>query len=510
MHLGDLAFRRSDLGDGADGVGRGCVLRRAVLHADQLLLFGRDLHIRLLLARSYFPASPVVDRDQFHVAIGRDAALVGLVPGMHRIDPVEDFSSGASGGRGACAPAVDYGAAEEGAGNGKNHDERFEFVHGQIPSAEFLEARHGQLQPHDFFVVHQLVIDGGHEVGEEREEIERSGAVCDERGFQRQLALRDHGLVVERDELARGDGGGVLLLDSRFERAADGVGAGFGFELGGLSLADGEILLLLVPGGELDVDAELPHRGHAALIEVAAGEGVVRELVFDGEIGFEAGAVDHAALAGEDGGVGLSGGEKLVEGDGDLSGGHLVRDLDVAAGWAVEEGEDGRLFRDSLLLEAHGLGFEDGVLRLGFEDVLLRGVAGSVARLGNAQDVGEDGLVFADVLGGDDGVVQLVVRLLEAGDDTKADGFVLPELGVSVGVGDGGAEFALAGEWHFLRDGDAEIAGGLASDAGEGPGSAVGGIAEGDGGVRERSGLGGTEAGGCGPLFGGDDLGIVS
>ena len=130
VDLGDLRLVEGDLGDGMDGVRGGCVLGRAVLDTDQLLLAGGDLNVRCCWrARTSLPRRRRPGRASYR---SRARCLGGRTCTRGAWGrPSRGLSSGASGARGACAPAVDYGAAEEGAGDRKNHDERFEFVHGQ-------------------------------------------------------------------------------------------------------------------------------------------------------------------------------------------------------------------------------------------------------------------------------------------------------------------------------------------------------------------------------------------
>ena len=119
VHLGDLGFVQRHARHGADGALHGLVLHRAVFHADQLLLFGRDLHA----AFGQLVGAPLVarllageDRDQFHVAIGRDAGDFALVPGMHRVHPVKRLAL--AGGRLGVPAAVPVAA-----GPGRGHEQ---------------------------------------------------------------------------------------------------------------------------------------------------------------------------------------------------------------------------------------------------------------------------------------------------------------------------------------------------------------------------------------------------
>ncbi len=92
VHLRDSGLVERDARHGAQRTRDTLVVRGAVLHADELLLFGRDLHSAFGQAIGLAVVARLVPGeygDQFHAAIGCDAGLVALVPGMHRVHPVE-------------------------------------------------------------------------------------------------------------------------------------------------------------------------------------------------------------------------------------------------------------------------------------------------------------------------------------------------------------------------------------------------------------------------------------
>ena len=130
VHFGDLGFVQRHARHGADGALHGLVLHRAVFHADELLLFGRDLHA----AFGQFVGAPLVarlfagvDRDQLHVAIGRDAGDLALVPGVHRVHPIERLAL--TGGRLGVPAAVTVAA-----GPGRGHENHYQqLFHNGIP-----------------------------------------------------------------------------------------------------------------------------------------------------------------------------------------------------------------------------------------------------------------------------------------------------------------------------------------------------------------------------------------
>ena len=97
-----------------------------------------------------------------------------------------------------------------------------------------------------------------------------------------------------------------------------------------------------------------------------------------------------------------------------FAGRHFVGHFDVPALRPVEQRIDLDLLGIALLLVAHQLRLEDGELRLRLEYVLLRGPAHRVARFGDPQDILQQFLVAVDESDAGVGVVQFVVRLLQA------------------------------------------------------------------------------------------------
>lgn len=96
--------------------------------------------------------------------------------------------------------------------------------------------------------------------------------------------------------------------------------------------------------------------------------------------------------------------------------------------------------------------------------------------------------------------------MFEAGDEGEFDLEVLLPGGFGVFGGEVAGKFTFAGEGDFLRDHEADVAGGFGAEGGAGPGAAVGIEAGGEDGVGEAGGLGGALAGGLVAFLGGEDF----
>ena len=151
----------------------------------------------------------------------------------------------------------------------------------------------------------------------------------------------------------------------------------------------------------------------------------------------------------------------------------------MAPPWrTVEQRVDLRLLADALLPVAQQLRFEDGVLRLRLEDVLLRRPAHRVPRLGNLQEVVQQFLVALHELLGNARVVQFVVRHLEAPHHVQPDAQVLLEFRVGLFARDLAAQFPLPWKRYFLRHHNAGVARSLAPDSGHRPRTSIRGVPE--------------------------------
>jgi hypothetical protein len=164
--------------------------------------------------------------------------------------------------------------------------------------------------------------------------------------------------------------------------------------------------------------------------------------------------------------------------------GHLaqfhVRRLRSRAHRPVQQRVDFDLLAALFLLVAQQLRLENGELRLRFEDILLRRAAHGIPGFGDPQDPLQQFLVARGVDNRLDGVVQFVVGLLQARDHVQPHREILLEFGVRLPGGDLAAQFLLAGEWHFLRDHDAGVAGDVAPQSRHGVRRAIGRVAQRD------------------------------
>ncbi|SPE30776.1 hypothetical protein SBA6_1320007 [Candidatus Sulfopaludibacter sp. SbA6] len=328
--------------------------------------------------------------------------------------------------------------------------------------------------------------------------------------FERELRFRDHRFLIQVDQLARRLGNGVLLADARLNRNVRGFVIVARFRGGEFLLVDPGPLLAPEVGGQFEIHAELPHGRHAALVEIAAGERVVGVVVPARQVGRQLIALDHLLFADDRGGLCSGVGQHLVERGGDFPRRHFHRHFDVSHPRAVQERADFDFLGGPLLLVAEELRLEDRELRLRLENILLRGPAHGVAGFGNAQDILQQVLVAVDEDDAHVGVVQLVVGLLEPRDHAESHRAILLEFGIGLFDGDLAAQLELAGERHFLRDGDAGVAGGGGSDSGDWPRAPVGCVAQRDGGVGEARGLAGALARGFVFLLRRQDLAIVA
>ena len=153
---------------------------------------------------------------------------------------------------------------------------------------------------------------------------------------------------------------------------------------------------------------------------------------------------------------------------------------DRAAGRTIEERVQLRFGGVTLLHHLDDARFQNGELRLCFQDVLLRRLAGGVAHLGNANSARHQLLPLAQDLHHGVGVVEHVVSLDHSRAHAQLHRQVLLELRAGFLGGDLTAQFQLAGIRNLLRHGDADVAGGLDAESLAGEWPATAGISEGE------------------------------
>ena len=211
-------------------------------------------------------------------------------------------------------------------------------------------------------------------------------------------------------------------------------------------LRDLGILFRTKVRGQLEIHPELPHRRHRALIEVTARDGVIGVQVAPRQGARQVVALDHLLFAGQCGSVRAGMRQHVVQRRRQFAGRHVFGHLDVPALRPVEQRVNLDLLRFAFLLVAQQLRLEDGELRLRLEHVLLRRAPHRIAHLGDSQDVLQQFLVAAHEGDAGVGVVQFVVRLLDARRDVEAHREALLVLRGGFLRRDLAAQLALAGK----------------------------------------------------------------
>ena len=141
----------------------------------------------------------------------------------------------------------------------------------------------------------------------------------------------------------------------------------------------------------------------------------------------------------------------------------LLWRFDRSPGRPIQETQNLSLSGRLIFFQTYRPRFQDGVLRVGAQHVLLRRAAHRIAGLGHAHEGAQQFLAALDGVDRHIGVVQLVIGHLDSRHHAQAHREVLLEFRFGFLFGDLAAELALARKRYFLRDREAHIAGGVAA-----------------------------------------------
>ena len=299
---------------------------------------------------------------------------------------------------------------------------------------------------------------------------------------------------------------GVVFADARFDRDAGAFVCVAGFGGGEFLFGHGGAL---APRRQLEIQAELPHGRHAALVEIAAGKSVVGVIILARQVGGQLAALHVLLFARQHGGGGARLCQHLLQGAGHLAQFHVRRHFNHATHRPVQQRVDFDLLAALFLLVAQQLRLENGELRLRFKNILLCRPAHGIPGFGDPHNPLQQFLVARGVDNRLDGVVQFVIDLFQARDHAQPHREILLEFGVRLPGGDLTTQFLLAGEWHSLRDHDAGVAGDVAPQSRHGIRRAIGRVAQRDRRATQTAGLAGPLPGGLVLLLRGQNFAIV-